>query len=317
MPSNNSMNHKVQKITSHSQEVKEAAAESFPLCDSENGIPYQEAKSDSDSSPTQTIEFNVETESGEESKLTIQGDVSQEIKVPDYREIILSSVVPGPRIRDGVQVSQINMCDRKNIFQLTDPIQESPRNKIRMVTGIAMHSYTQKKLLRNPDPSKFEVEKQLQYMDFIFGNIDLYDKEAGVAIEIKTKFLENTKWKAKPFPSHVQQLKDLMAIGNISYGSLVYELIGGDDPLLQFNYKMDSVEREEQLRMLEERATKFLDAKNKKDPALARHVFFDKDLHWLCDRIDKKTGEHVWCPYYWKCMSIISKDRLHDERYSP
>jgi hypothetical protein len=249
----------------------------------------------------------------EEIKQTNQGDVHLEVKVPDYREIIFSSVVPRPRSLDGVQVSQINMCDRKNIFQIIDPIQESPQNKIRIATGIAIHSYTQKKIVKNPDPNRFEVEKQLHYRDFIFGNIDLYDKEFGVAVELKTKFLENTKWKVKPFVSHVQQLKDLMAIGNISYGVLVYEVIGGgvEEPLVQFNYQMNSDEREEQLRMLNERATTFLDAKNKKDPALARHVFFDKDLHWLCDRIDKKTGEHVWCPYYWKCMFIITKERIN------
>ncbi|HKG89499.1 MAG TPA: hypothetical protein VKA95_14340 [Nitrososphaeraceae archaeon] len=311
------MNNKVQKITSHSPEVKEAAAESFPLRDSENGIPYQAAKSDSESSPTRTIEFDVETENTEESKQTIQGDVHQEVKIPNYREIIFSSVVPGTRVREGVQISQINMCDRKNIFQIIDPVEESSRDKIRKVTGIAMHSYTQKKIVRNPDPNRFEVEKQFHYRDFIFGNIDLYDKEFGVAIELKTKFLENPKWKVKPFVSHVQQLKDLMAMGNISYGALVYEVIGGDEPLIQFNYEMDSDERKKHLTMLEERATTFLNAKNKKDPALARHVFFNKELRWLCDRIDKRTGEHVWCPYYWKCMSMISKERMSDELYSP
>jgi hypothetical protein len=249
----------------------------------------------------------------EEIKQTNQGDVHLEVKVPDYREIIFSSVVPRPRSLDGVQVSQINMCDRKNIFQIIDPIQESPQNKIRIATGIAIHSYTQKKIVKNPDPNRFEVEKQLHYRDFIFGNIDLYDKEFGVAVELKTKFLENTKWKVRPFVSHVQQLKDLMAIGNITYGALVYEVIGGDEPLVQFNYRMDSDEHKEQLKMLEERATRFLNAKNKKDPALAKHVFFSKDLRWLCDRIDKQTGEHVWCPYYWKCMSMIAKEKTPAE----
>jgi hypothetical protein len=178
-----------------------------------------------------------------------------------------------------------------------------------------MHSYTQKKIVRNLDPNRFEVEKQFHYRDFIFGNIDLYDKEVGVAVELKTKFMEDPKWKVKPFVSHVQQLKDLMALGGITYGALVYEVIGGDEPLVQFNYQMDSGEREEQLRILEERAITFLNAKNKKDPALARHVFFDKDLRWLCDRVDKKTGERVWCPYYFKCMAMISKEKTYAEQY--
>jgi hypothetical protein len=269
------------------------------------------------SSPTQTREFDIESENTEESKQTIQVDVHQEIKIPDYREIIFSSVVPGPRVCDGVQVSQINMCDRKNILQIVDPIEESSRDKIRKVTGIAMHSYTQKKIVRNPDPSIFEVEKQVHCSDFIFGNIDLYDKDVGVAVEIKTKIVQDPKWKVRPFVSHIQQLKDLMAMGNISYGALVYEVIGGNEPLVQFNYRMDKDEHEEQLKILEERATRFLNAKNKKDPALAKHVFFNKDLRWLCDRIDKQTGEHVWCPYYWKCMSMIAKEKTPTERPEP
>jgi hypothetical protein len=121
--------------------------------------------------------------------------------------------------------------------------------------------------------------------------------------------VESPKWKINPFVSHIRQLKDLMAMGNISYGALVYEVIGGDEPMVQFNLRMEKGDREEQLRILEERATTFLSAKDKKDPGLARHVFFDRDLRWLCHRIDRRTGEDVWCPYYWKCMQLIVKEK--------
>jgi hypothetical protein len=157
-----------------------------------------------------------------------------------------------------------------------------------------MHSYTQKKIMRNPDPNRFEIEKKVQYKDFIFGNIDMYDIDFVRVVELKTKFLGNPEWKVRPFGPHVQQLKDLMSMGDISDGSLIYEVIGGKDPVVQFDYHLSSDERGEQLKRLEERAINFLNAKTQKDPSLAKHVFFDDDLRWLCDRIDRKTGEHIW-----------------------
>ena len=186
-----------------------------------NKFTQKRSLTDSESNPTRTTEYEVRLENIEESKQTVRKQTIQGIKIPDYREIIFFSVVPGPRILAGVHVSQINMCDRRNIFQIIEPTQESPRNKIRMATGIAMHSYTLKKIRRNPNPDRFDIEKPVQFRDFIFGNIDWYDNEIGVAIEIKTKIVEDPKWKVTPFISHVQQLKDLMAMANTNYGALV------------------------------------------------------------------------------------------------
>jgi hypothetical protein len=64
----------------------------------------------------------------------------------------------------------------------------------------------------------------------------------------------------------------------------------------------------QRLNKLEQRAYLFLEAKNRRDPSLASHVFFDKNRSWLCHRIDKKTGQDIWCPYYWECMALIGKE---------
>ena len=47
----------------------------------------------------------------------------------------------------------------------------------------------------------------------------------------------------------------------------------------------------------------------RRDPSIANYAFFDKGLNWLCHRIDKKTADHVWCPYYWDCMALIARDK--------
>jgi hypothetical protein len=53
---------------------------------------------------------------------------------------------------------------------------------------------------------------------------------------------------------------------------------------------MNKNEIQEQLKKLEEKAVSYLKAKNHKDPYLAKHVFFEKSLNWLCNRTDRKTG---------------------------
>lgn len=119
----------------------------------------------------------------------------------------------------------------------------------------------------------------------------------------------NGSWEVRPFSSQEEQLRDLMAMKNVSKGALVLILVNGKEAIKQFNYYMNEEERVEQLKNLNEKASSFLHAKNKRDPSLANYAFFDKNLSWLCHRIDKKTDQHVWCQYYWDCMSLIVKEK--------
>lgn len=62
-----------------------------------------------------------------------------------------------------------------------------------------------------------------------------------------------------------------MAIKDVSNGVLMLVLVGGGEnnqPIKQFNYHMTENERQEQLKYLEDKATSFLNARNKKDPYL-------------------------------------------------
>jgi hypothetical protein len=99
-----------------------------------------------------------------------------------------------------------------------------------------------------------------------------------------------------------------MAIKDVPYGGLVLVLTGSNEPIKQFPYYLDKNERHEQLKKLEEKAVSYLTAKNNKDPYLAKHVFFEKSLNWLCNRTEKKTGKAIFCPYYWDCFPMRKKN---------
>jgi hypothetical protein len=233
--------------------------------------------------------------------------------IPDFTGTILQTMSEPSKIRDGVRITDIIMCDRQKLFQIINPKKPLAQNIIRSATGTALHNYAQKKILKNPDPEIYEVEVPVDYKGVIFGSIDLFHKKAEIVIDIKVKIVNGATSDVRPFFSHIQQLKNLMAMKGVAKGALVYVLVGGSTPILQSNYTMTEEERHLQLGKLEERASSFLNARNNKDPSLAQHVFFNKDLRWLCHRTDKQTGQDIWCPYYWDCMSIISNQNINPE----
>jgi hypothetical protein len=233
--------------------------------------------------------------------------------LPHYGEIVLKALTQSPKIRDGVQITEINLCDRQKIFQLTKPKSQTPQNILRTATGTALHIYTQTRI-KNPDPARYDVENLVEHDRWIYGTIDLYDKQYDVVIDIKTKLVENESQEIKPFSSHEQQLKDLMALKKATNGVLVYLLVGcSNKPYIEFNYEMNEYELQLQLKNLEKRAASFLNAKKQSNPALAEYVFFNKSLNWLCHRTDKKTGKGIFCPYYWDCFAMIKEEKERED----
>lgn len=162
--------------------------------------------------------------------------------------------------------------------------------------------------MKNPDPQRYEVEAPVEYKGFIYGNIDLYDNQLQIVIDIKEKIVNGT-WEVKPLSSQEEQLKDLMAMKGVSRGVLILILLNGKEGIKQFNYYMNPEECQMQLNKLEQKARLFLNTKNEKDPYLAPHVFFNKNLNWLCHRVDMKMGQDIWCPYYWDCFPMIRREK--------
>jgi hypothetical protein len=232
------------------------------------------------------------------------------MQIPDYTEIILKAIDQPMKIRDGVQITDLTLCPRRKIFEIVNPKQQSRQTIVRTAAGKGLHRFVQKKI-KNPDPDRYEAEVPVEYKDFIYGSIDLYDKEIETVIDIKEKVV-NGSWEIKPLSSQEEQLKDLMAMKNVSKGALVLILVNGKEAIKQFNYYMTGEERLEQLRNLNEKGSLFLTAKNNKDPSIANYAFFDRSLNWLCHRIDKKTADHVWCPYYWDCMTLIAREKTNE-----
>ncbi|GEM_PF-1238739 len=229
------------------------------------------------------------------------------IQFPDYTEIILKAIDQPMKIREGVQITDLTLCPRRKIFEIVNPKEQSRQTIVRTAAGKGLHRFVQKKI-KNPDPDRYEAEVPVEYNNFIYGSIDLYDKVLETVIDIKEKVVSGT-WEIRPLSSQEEQLKDLMAMKNVSKGALVLILVNGKEAIKQFNYYMTEEERLEQLRDLNEKGSLFLTAKNDRDPSIANYAFFDKSLNWLCHRIDKKSGDHVWCPYYWDCMALIAREK--------
>ena len=170
------------------------------------------------------------------------------------------------KVRDGVQITDLTLCPRRKIFEIVNPKEQSRQTIVRTAAGKGLHRFVQKKI-KNPDIDRYEAEVPVEYKDFIYGSIDLYDRELEIVIDIKEKVV-NGSWEIRPLSS-----------------------------------------QEEQLKNLNEKANLFLTAKNNRDPSIANYAFFDRSLNWLCHRIDKKSADHVWCPYYWDCMALIAREK--------
>jgi hypothetical protein len=212
-----------------------------------------------------------------------------------------------------VQITDLTLCPRRKIFEIVNPKEQSRQTIVRTAAGKGLHRFVQKKI-KNPDADRYEAEAPVEHKNFIFGSIDLYDKQSETVIEIKEKVV-NGSWEIRPLSSQ-EQLKDLMAMKNVLKGALVLILVNGKEAIKQFNYYMTEEERLEQLKSLNEKGSQFLTAKNNRDPSIANYAFFDRSLNWLCHRIDKKAADHVWCPYYWDCMTLIAREKKNGSNNS-
>jgi hypothetical protein len=222
-------------------------------------------------------------------------------------KIVRNAIDKPMKSQDGVKVTDLMFCPRRRIFEIVNPMKKSSQNVIRTAAGSGLHRVIQKGII-DSDPERYETEMPVEYKGLVFGSIDLYDKQFATVIDIKEK-LVNGSWAIRPFSSHEEQLKNLMAMKNTSKGVLLIVVVNGKGEIKQFNYHMNLEERRAQLIKLEEKAKSFLNAKNEKNPYLAFHVFFDKNLNWLCHKTDKGTGNEILCPYYWDCSDMIKRER--------
>lgn len=87
-----------------------------------------------------------------------------------------------------------------------------------------------------------------------------------------------------------------MAMQNSPIGYMIYQCIMhfGDRPWREFKVTMTEQQRKEQLEKLVMEITSLQNAMKAKDPSLARNIYLDKELNWLCKE----------CPYAKECETM-------------
>jgi CRISPR/Cas system-associated exonuclease Cas4 (RecB family) len=191
------------------------------------------------------------------------------------------------RPRTGWHVSDIVLCPRQRVFKEIDPQPITDKDLNMYSSGRAIHEAVQS--LFKSNPRRFEVEKYVEYND-IEGSIDIYDKKKNSPIEFKTSRSTNID---KPRSFQVEQLRYYMAMHDSSMGYMMYQCLMqfGGSPWRQFKITMNENQRNEQLKKLVREVTSLQRAIKEEDPSLARDVYSDKELNWLCRE----------CPYATEC----------------
>jgi hypothetical protein len=194
------------------------------------------------------------------------------------------------RPRTGWHVTDVVLCPRQRVFKEIDPLPLTNKELNMYSSGRAVLEAVQYLLMGNP--RRFEKEKYVEYND-IEGSIDIFDKKRNVPLEFKT--LRSAKID-KPKTFQEEQLRYYMAMLNSSVGYLVYQCLMhfGNDPWRQFKVIMTEQQRKQQLDKLVTEIRSLQNAITAKDPSLARSVYLDKELKWLCED----------CPYVKECEQM-------------
>lgn len=236
----------------------------------------------------------------------------QEELVPTLMEALFDLY---QRKREGVHVSDINLCIREQVFRNIEPLPMTVRELNYFVVGESCHVAAQK--LAKLYPDRFEVEKEVWYKDIV-AHIDLYDKISNVCFELKTSRSSKTDDLPKDF--QVQQLKCYMAMTDSKQGYILYLLMNNfDEPLfMEFPITMTDKEIADQKAWMETNAQAFKFGLEKKNAEFAPHIFYNPKLNWKCgktyERKDKagnvvSSKYYKSCKYYDQCETMRAKER--------
>lgn len=100
----------------------------------------------------------------------------------------------------------------------------------------------------------------------------------------------------EPKSFHVEQLMYYMAMLDVPVGQIIYQCLlqFGSNPFVSFEISMTQTEKNNQLSKLKKEIESLQSAISMKDPGLARGVYSDKGINWLCKD----------CPYLKDCELI-------------
>jgi CRISPR/Cas system-associated exonuclease Cas4 (RecB family) len=194
------------------------------------------------------------------------------------------------RPRTGWHVTDIVLCPRQRVFKQIDPMPITDKELNMYSSGRAVHEAVQ--WLFMSDPRRYEKEKYVEYND-IEGSIDIFDKKRNTPIEFKTLRSSNID---KPKAFQEEQLRYYMAMQNSPIGYMVYQCLMhfGNSPWRRFRVTMTEQQRKDQLEKLVREMISLQNAMRAKDPSIARGIYSDNDLNWLCKE----------CPYAKECETM-------------
>jgi CRISPR/Cas system-associated exonuclease Cas4 (RecB family) len=190
--------------------------------------------------------------------------------------------------RKGTHVTDLLLCGTQRVFKEIDPLPINVKTLAIFATGMAIHGVYQWLL----HSGRFEREKHLEFQG-VMGSVDILDKIRNIPIEFKTTRALNV---TDPKPWHLQQLKWYLAMLGASEGYIIYQKLMhfGNAPFKTFKITMTAQERKEQLDKLVDEADSLKRAMEARDPSLARPVYNDPKLNWLCKE----------CPYQVNCKRM-------------
>lgn len=223
--------------------------------------------------------------------------------------------------REGIHVSDINLCARETVFRRLNPEQLTDRDLNVFTSGRAIHDaiqtlaeyykeYTiEKEINFNPLENKWTKDIDGADLITIKAHIDIYDSVNNIPIEAKTvrkkslgTYDKSTKRYSddKPKPFNVEQLQMYMALTDSDIGYLVYQLLLNfdDNPFVIFEVKMSKNERVAMLRDMVYKGVNLHKGIEEKNPALTSHIADDINKNWKCN----------YCKYFDDCYDMRVKN---------
>jgi len=164
-----------------------------------------------------------------------------------------------------------------------------------------------KKVIQNLLGDEFEREKEIIWTSphgtKIVAHVDLYHKETGIAIEVKTT--GSPAIMRSPSISHIRQLKTYMSFLESPRGILLY-LLTSDEYFQEYGLTWAYPnERQVILDKLDKDATELSKGFESGDPSQVRHIYNKEYIsrwttqNWMCRN---------YCPYSEKCAIMRAKE---------
>jgi CRISPR/Cas system-associated exonuclease Cas4 (RecB family) len=208
--------------------------------------------------------------------------------VEDYVSVLKEAYGQLTSSNNYIAVKDLTLCPRKKVYSKIDPLPMTDEEIYNYVSGQANHDVIARLFMMYPHRFRFEME--VRYSN-IKGKVDVHDRLLNNIIDIKTS--KSQKILLKPFKFHEQQVKYYMAMMDSEEGQILYQM-NNFGKYFPFPVYMNTEERKLQLDKLEREAVSLQKAIDASDPALARGIYNDDEMKWLCNS----------CSYLDKCKTI-------------